>query len=68
VNLNRALTILAKFFAVNGDVFTHSLSKATIIAWAQQIKDSSDKELGDLYQLTQPQHAFLIGEILSFSG
>ena len=66
MNLQRALTILAKFFAVNGDVFSHSLSKATIIAWAQQIKDATIEDLGDCYQLTQQQHAFLIGEILGF--
>ena len=66
MNLQRALAILAKFFAVNGDVFLHSLSKETIISWGQQIKDATVEDLGDVYQLTQPQHAFLIGEVLSF--
>ena len=66
MTLQRAISLLAKFFAVNGDVFTRSLSKTTIISWAQQIKDATKDELGDRYQLTQPQHAFLIGEILSF--
>lgn len=61
MKLNRALQILAKFFAVNEDVFSHSLNKVTIIGWAEQVKAQ-----GDHYKLTQPQHAFLIGEIVSF--
>ena len=66
MNFNRAISLLAKFFAVNGDVFSRSLSKQTIIGWAQQIKDQTVKELGDQYQLTQKQHAFLVGEVLTF--
>jgi len=66
MTLQRAIGLLAKFFAMNGEVFTSSLSKTTIIAWAQQIKDETKEELGDMYQLTQPQHAFLIGEISTF--
>jgi hypothetical protein len=61
MKLNRALQILAKFFSVGEDVFYHSLSKTTIIDWAEQVKAQGDK-----YLLTQPQHAFLIGEILTF--
>ena len=66
MNLQRSLTLLTKFFAVDGEVFTKYLAKVTIIAWAQQIKDATKNELGDMYKLTQPQHAFLIGEIKGF--
>ena len=65
MNLQRALAILTKFFVVNGDCF-RSLSKTSTIEWAQQIKDSTKVKMGDCYLLTQPQHAFLIGEILNF--
>jgi len=66
MNFKRALSILAKFFVMNEEAFSHALSKATIIAWAEQVKEQTVQELGDVYQLTQQQHAFLIGEIFSF--
>ena len=72
MKLNRALQILAKFFSVNEDVFSHSLSKETIIRWAEQVKagEVRDDE-GKIvppgnYRLTHQQHAFLVGDILSF--
>jgi hypothetical protein len=66
MNLQRAISLLAKFFAVDGEVFTRSLAKTTVIAWAQEIKDNTVEQLGDRYKLTQPQHAFLIGELAGF--
>jgi hypothetical protein len=72
MTLNRALQILAKFFAVGEDVFSHQLSKTTIISWAEQIKAGEVKDFDGKvippgnYRLTQEQHSFLTGEIFSF--
>jgi len=66
MKLEKALNILAKFFAVDDEIFIKSLSKKSIIEWAQQIVDQTVNELGDNYKLTQPQHAFLIGEMVTF--
>ena len=60
MNLNRALQILAKFFAVNPDIFK-PVHKDELIAWGEQVKTG-----GPLYKLTRNRHAFLAGEIQSF--
>ena len=67
MKIKRAVQILAKFFAVNADIF-EPLSSATIIGWAGQIQEGQVKDMpapGN-YRLTQQQQAFLIGEILVF--
>ncbi len=69
INLNRALSLLTKKFVVNTDIF-RPLSKATIILWGEEVLAAIELEkrtgLENLYKLTQPQHAFLIGEIQGF--
>jgi hypothetical protein len=55
MNINRALQILAKFFAVTVDTFERQ-SKEKLIEWATQVKQPN-------YQLTWAQHSFLIGRI-----
>ena len=67
MNLKRALTLLAKFFAVNGDVF-ENLNKTSIISWAEQVQAGQVKDMpapGN-YRLTQEQHSFLTGQIQGF--
>lgn len=64
MNLNRALTLLAKKFAVNSDVF-QTCSKDTVIKWAEQIQDGMDNEKRtgiNTYTLSRNQHAFLISD------
>jgi hypothetical protein len=69
MNINRAVSVLAKKFAVNADTFK-SLSKSTVIAWGEAVATATEQEKRtdtvNLYKLTQPQHAFLIGEIKEF--
>ena len=67
MNLKRALQVLAKFFAVNGDVFD-KLSKSSVISWAEQVQAGQVRDMpapGN-YRLNQQQQAFLIGEIQGF--
>jgi hypothetical protein len=66
MNYNRALNLLAKFFSVGADVFSEALSRKTIIHWAESVKAATVENLGDQFKLTQPQHAFLIGQIRTF--
>lgn len=66
MNYNRALNLLAKFFSVGGDVFSDALSRKTIIGWAESVKAATKEDLGDQFKLSQPQHAFLIGQIRTF--
>jgi hypothetical protein len=64
MNINRALTVLAKKFAVNSDIFK-SLSKETVISWGEQVEvgNLAEKRTGDnTYLLTRHQHAFLTGD------
>ena len=57
MKIKRAVYKLAKFFAVDADIF-RPLPNKTIIAWAARI--------GTGYQLSRIEHAFLIGEVTSF--
>lgn len=64
MNLNRALAVLAKKFAVDSDVFK-ACSKQTVTNWGEQVAAGSlsEKATGvNSYQLTRHQHAFLIGD------
>jgi hypothetical protein len=67
MNIKRAVQILAKFFAVNADIFV-PLSSATIIDWAGQVQEGQVRDMPapGTYRLTQQQQAFLIGEIKAF--
>jgi hypothetical protein len=54
------------------EVFSKYLPKPTIINWAEQVEAGKVKDADRKivppghYRLTQEQHAFLTGEILSF--
>ena len=67
MNIKRAVTLLSKFFAVNGDIFS-SLSKPSTIAWAERVQAGQKKDVPApcTYLLSQQEHAFLIGEIKGF--
>jgi hypothetical protein len=72
MKLNQALHMLAKFFQLDEEIFSKYLGKEKIIAWAEQVKVGEIKGpdgkdiIPSKYRLTQEQHAFLIGEILTF--
>lgn len=57
MNINRALSVLAKKFVVNSDIF-QTCSKATIIRWAEQVVQQ-----GSAYKLTRHQHAWLVSDL-----
>lgn len=55
-----AVNILTKFFVVDSDIFK-SLPKETVVGWALKVKSSRND-----YKLSQPEHAFLVGELRTF--
>jgi hypothetical protein len=66
MNINRAVSVLAKKFTVNAELFK-SLSKESVIRWAEAVvagtENDKRNQTENSYKLTRHQHAFLVGDL-----